>query len=1432
MSHGTIDPTAAPPRLQFHVPPRPSHLLRARDRIRDYLRQYCTEPQVIDDVVLCVEEAATNAIRHSGSDGDIEVSLRFVDGDLVAEVKDQGRGFDLASFDREALPDVMSDHGRGLYIVAKLMDSLELTADGGLEVRMTRRAQPRCETSPLDDELTDPRTGGGARTRAMLDELEEGFIALDWEYRYVHANQAALHLSSKTLEQLLGRTPWEVFPELQTARLRELYRQAMELGRPSVSELPSIFDDSWREIRIYPTISGVSAYFNDITERKRGELERDELLGALRDSEERYRQLFQSESDAILLIDHESGRLLEANAAAAATYGYTVQELVGLTDLDLSAEPEETRSTTQAAEVGENVAVPFRLHRRKDGTTFAVEMTGRVFSLQGRMVRVVAVRDVTARKRAEEMLGRFELLAANSRDIILFMDRDGRIIEANAAAERAYGYTRDELLELSVTDLRAVGAEAEIAHQMTEADERGILFETLHRRHDGSTFPVEVSSRGATVGGRRTLVSVVRDISERKRAEGELRDSEARFRLALRHAPVSVALQDRELRYVWAYNQRTAEHDEIIGKTDREIFTAAEAGRVGAIKRRVLDEGVELREQMWLERAGGPIFLDITWEPLRDEAGEVVGVSSATVDLTAIKRAEEALRDAEEKSHDLIRYAPTGIYEIDFRGPHFKTVNDAMCTMSGYTRKELLAMDPFDLLDAESQAVFAERIRRGLAGESIADSVEYRFKTKDGRLRDVVLNTTLTKTAGVVDGAFVVGHDVTERKLAESELRERDARLRALFENLQDGFYLAEIVRDGEGTPCDYRFLEVNRAFEELMSSDRARLVGQLASDAILGLDPAWATVLGEVADSGTPVRYCRYSKVFERWFEITAFRPAAGQVGVIVSDVTEQREAQARAEHEHQTLTAILEGAPAGALYLDREFTIRVVNRQVERDAGMTRARLIGRNYFEVMPEARLRRFLERARDAGRAVELSALPMELPARPDRGVTYWDWRAQPVANASGQVEGLVLSSIDVTTEVRSQRLSDALSRISLKLVDATDPTAALEGAGKLAVDALGCDTFLAARLDADRWTPLQSAQATPPTLMREPGRWPEPPGGNLDVSQVADWQADARVSPAWRQAWRLHACLFAPLVSNGRLTGGLFFGVRERPRTFDAAECEFARRCATVIAVVLDNMRLTGDLERGALTLQESLLRPLPLVRGLQLAAVSQPAHEADLVGGDFHDAFPADDDHVVLLVGDVTGKGLGAAGLTETVRTAVRAFAAIDHAPDYVMRKTSELLLRHEAARNQFVTAFMVTIDLRSGEFRYTSAGHPPAAQMSGAKVGYLPTRFAPPLGVWADEFPVGSGRLAVGDLLVLYTDGVTEARSARGMFGERRVLQAVRQCARSDVQEVAEGLRDAAVKFGGALRDDLEILAVRFAGRAGDTPDEGGAARHFSRP
>jgi PAS domain S-box-containing protein len=134
----------------------------------------------------------------------------------------------------------------------------------------------------------------------------------------------------------------------------------------------------------------------------------------------------------------------------------------------------------------------------------------------------VELRD-TERKRAEEGLARFELLAEQSRDTTLFVRReDGRILEANAAATRAYGYSRDELLSLSIQDLRAPETRSEVAARMAEADHHGTLFETTHRRKDGSTFPVEVSCQGSFIGGRRVLVAVIRDISDRRRAQSSL----------------------------------------------------------------------------------------------------------------------------------------------------------------------------------------------------------------------------------------------------------------------------------------------------------------------------------------------------------------------------------------------------------------------------------------------------------------------------------------------------------------------------------------------------------------------------------------------------------------------------------------------------------------------------------------------------------------------------------------------------------------------------------------------------------------------------------------------------------------------------------------------------------------------------------------------
>ena len=141
-----------------------------------------------------------------------------------------------------------------------------------------------------------------------------------------------------------------------------------------------------------------------------------EVQQELRESEERYRQLFEAESDAVLLVDDDTGAILEANGAAATMYGYGRDEILGLTDVDLSAEPEPTPAAIR-------FAAPIAFQRRKDGSRFPVEVHGRSFTLGGRTVRIAAVHDITERRRAEQ-----EILRLN-------VDLERRVAERTAQLE-------------------------------------------------------------------------------------------------------------------------------------------------------------------------------------------------------------------------------------------------------------------------------------------------------------------------------------------------------------------------------------------------------------------------------------------------------------------------------------------------------------------------------------------------------------------------------------------------------------------------------------------------------------------------------------------------------------------------------------------------------------------------------------------------------------------------------------------------------------------------------------------------------------------------------------------------------------------------------------------------------------------------------------
>jgi hypothetical protein len=232
--------------------------------------------------------------------------------------------------------------------------------------------------------------------------------------------------------------------------------------------------------------------------------------------------------------------------------------------------------------------------------------------------------------------------------------------------------------------------------------------------------------------------------------------------------------------------------------------------------------------------------------------------------------------------------------------------------------------------------------------------------------------------------------------------------------------------------------------------------------------------------------------------------------------------------------------------------------------------------------------------------------------------------------------------------------------------------------------------------------------------------------------------------------------------------------------------------------------------QRIATTLQNSFIHPLPAIVGLDLAAFNAPAHRPELIGGDFRDVFQLPDGVVVALVGDVTGKGVQAAGLTETVRSALYATAHLSSSPEFVMSHVNRLLLGDEM-RNQMVTVCMVTLDLKSGLGSLVSAGHPPAVRLRAGACGTLVPSFGTPLGALECAYEPLGFDLAPGESLVLYSDGVIEARRNGELFGEERLVKVLCEVADRPAQVLVEHLRDKVIAFAGELQDDVQILAVR---------------------
>jgi PAS domain S-box-containing protein len=304
------------------------------------------------------------------------------------------------------------------------------------------------------------------------------------------------------------------------------------------------------------------------------------------------------------------------------------------------------------------------------------------------------------------------------------------------------------------------------------------------------------------------------------------------------------------------------------------------------------------------------------------------GIYRASVKGPYIRLAEtaEKLRLQAGQYTTMLATSSDGFWLVGRNG-RLLDVNENYCRMSGYSRAELLNLFVTDIEACETPEEIAGHIRKVM--EAGFDRFETKHRMRNGEILDVEASVSFWREAGQL---FLFVRDITDRKQAQAELkkyhqqleelvkertsqlefanaqlraevaerkrteealRQSEKRYRSLFDGMTEGFALHEIICDERGVPRDYRFLEINPAFERFTGLKRADVVNRTMNEVLPGEDPEWVKIYGEVALTGKSVHFDNYSPILKKHYEVFAFCPAPHQFGVLFLDITERKQVE-----------------------------------------------------------------------------------------------------------------------------------------------------------------------------------------------------------------------------------------------------------------------------------------------------------------------------------------------------------------------------------------------------------------------------------------------------------------------------------------------------------------------------------------------------------
>jgi PAS domain S-box-containing protein len=713
-----------------------------------------------------------------------------------------------------------------------------------------------------------------------------------------------------------------------------------------------------------------------ISDLEASEADQKKKKSVLTEPEEKYRTFIDEIDEGLFVADNE-GYLTFVNKALARIHGFKEPgELIGRNIAEFivpearAAMIEERREVMNTNEFPKALELPYI---NKDGSTGVFELRPGPIIQEGEVIGTSGILiDITERKRIEEALReseeKYRTIVDEISDCIVVTDENGVITFANKAYADVLGYDNPENIKGRnffefVSSTEPV---KELLYKRKESIQTGefpevIEVQVIKKNGDVGLFevkPTAVMEGGKVIGTR----AVIRDITERKKAEEELRISEETLNNILESSPDAILVNDFKGNIIRCNRASStmygAPADEIIGMKAMDLIAPWEIERLRKDIAKCIKRGfMKNMEYVCLSKSGKEFPAEISSSITADQSGGLKYYVSIIKDISERRLVEEKLRESEAKYSALVEQAVDAVYI--FQNDKIVFCNAATAEMSGYAKDELIGMPFMDFVVTNDNKTFMQRFKERVAGKDAVPFIEVDIRCKDGCLKSVEGSIARIQYQGM-PAIMGIAHDITNRKQMEVALRESEEKFRAQYKSIPSPTYTWQKIGN------DFVIVDYNDAAKALIIDDAEQLLGK-TTKYLFGNNPEIVEDISICMN-----QHVHIAKRALTWIEtITesrflfishAFVPPNSVTTTLV-DITEPMRIQQALEESEKRYRTLVEEINDGLVELDERGQFIFVNDKFSEMMGYSKEELIGHHPSDFLDKVNNRVFKQQWR-------------------------------------------------------------------------------------------------------------------------------------------------------------------------------------------------------------------------------------------------------------------------------------------------------------------------------------------------------------------------------------------------------------------------------------------------------------------------------------